>query len=86
MAMPNANAISWPPRSSNLTPLDFFLWGYLKSEVYVDPYPRNLQELTLRITQEFNLIPQAMIARATGDGFRRRLNKMVVARGCHFEY
>lgn len=24
----------WPPRSPDLTPLDFFLWGFLKSKVY----------------------------------------------------
>ena len=27
---------NWSPRSCDLTPLDFFLWGYLKSKVYVD--------------------------------------------------
>ena len=25
--------VEWPPRSPNLTPLDFFLWGYLKAKV-----------------------------------------------------
>ena len=27
---------NWPPRSCDLTPLDFFLRGYSKSKVYVD--------------------------------------------------
>jgi len=27
---------NWPPRSCDLTPLDFFLWGFLKSKVYVN--------------------------------------------------
>ncbi|CAK1592334.1 unnamed protein product [Parnassius mnemosyne] len=26
--------IPWPPRSPDLTPMDFFLWGYLKTKVY----------------------------------------------------
>jgi len=26
--------IEWPPRSPDLTPLDFFLWGYLKQNVF----------------------------------------------------
>lgn len=26
--------VSWPPRSPDLTPLDFFLWGTLK-DVYI---------------------------------------------------
>lgn len=27
---------NWPLRSCDLTPLDFFLWGFLKSKVYVN--------------------------------------------------
>ena len=26
--------IAWPARSCDLTPMDFFLWGYLKSRLY----------------------------------------------------
>ena len=29
--------VEWPPRSPDLTPYDFFLWGYLKSKVYTSP-------------------------------------------------
>ncbi|KAJ4434371.1 hypothetical protein ANN_22931 [Periplaneta americana] len=29
--------IAWPPRSSDLNPLDFYLWGHLKSLVYSSP-------------------------------------------------
>ena len=25
---------SWPPRSPDVTPLDFFLWGYVKTKVF----------------------------------------------------
>ncbi|GFV27123.1 putative DD41D transposase [Trichonephila clavipes] len=28
--------VNWPPRSCDLTPLDHFLWGYVKSLVYAD--------------------------------------------------
>ncbi|GFY00761.1 transposable element Tc3 transposase [Trichonephila clavipes] len=28
--------VKWPPRSCDLTPLDYFLWGYVKSLVYED--------------------------------------------------
>ena len=27
---------NWPPRSCDLTPLDFFHWGYVKDKVYAD--------------------------------------------------
>jgi hypothetical protein len=29
--------ITWTPRSPDLTPLDFFLWGYMQSLVYETP-------------------------------------------------
>ena len=29
--------ICWPPRSPDLTPLDFFLWGYVKDHVSATP-------------------------------------------------
>ncbi|KAE9536207.1 hypothetical protein AGLY_007430 [Aphis glycines] len=29
--------IEWPPRSPDLTPIDFFLWGHLKTVVYKTP-------------------------------------------------
>ena len=35
----------WPPRSPDLTPCDFFLWGYVKDKVYVPPLPESLDEL-----------------------------------------
>ncbi|GFW18700.1 DUF4817 domain-containing protein [Trichonephila clavipes] len=28
--------VNWPPRPCDLTPLDYFLWGYVKSLVYAD--------------------------------------------------
>jgi hypothetical protein len=29
--------VSWPPRSPDLTLLDFYLWGHLKTVVYATP-------------------------------------------------
>ncbi|GFW50723.1 uncharacterized protein TNCV_2890251 [Trichonephila clavipes] len=36
--------VDWPPRSCDLTPLDYFLWGYVKSLVYADK-PQTLDHL-----------------------------------------
>ncbi|GFX48130.1 transposable element Tc3 transposase [Trichonephila clavipes] len=36
--------VNWHPRSCDLTPLDYFLWGYVKSLVYVDK-PKTLDHL-----------------------------------------
>ena len=41
----------WPPKSPDLTPCDFFLWGYLKNKVYEMPV-RDLAEMRARITRE----------------------------------
>jgi hypothetical protein len=65
-------AVEWPARSPDLTPLDFFLWGYLKSKVFLTP-PENLAELERRIREEMNVLRQdrAMIRRAVFDMVRR---------------
>ncbi|GFW25669.1 transposable element Tc3 transposase [Trichonephila clavipes] len=36
--------VNWPPRSWDLTPLDYFLWGYVKSFFYADK-PQTLDHL-----------------------------------------
>ncbi|GFU50285.1 transposable element Tcb2 transposase [Trichonephila clavipes] len=36
--------VNWPPRSCDLAPLDYFLWGYVKSLVYADK-PQTLDHL-----------------------------------------
>jgi len=33
----------WPPRSTDLTPCDFFFWEFVKDTVFVPPLPANLQ-------------------------------------------
>ena len=38
------HAVEWPLRSPDLTPCDFFLWGYLKFKLYTNP-PINLNYL-----------------------------------------
>ncbi|KAJ4438126.1 hypothetical protein ANN_14065 [Periplaneta americana] len=40
--------IAWPPRSPDLNPLGFYLWGHLKSLVYSSPVP-DLESLRNRI-------------------------------------
>ena len=40
--------VSWPPRSPDLTPLDFFLWGHMKSVIFETPV-NTQEELAARI-------------------------------------
>jgi hypothetical protein len=41
--------ITWQPRSPDLTPLDFFFWGYRKDALYVQLLPATLPKLAGRI-------------------------------------
>lgn len=47
--------IQWPPNSPDLTPLDAFLWGYLKNLVYAER-STNLQQLRQKITHEIETL------------------------------
>ncbi|GBM92577.1 hypothetical protein AVEN_39892-1 [Araneus ventricosus] len=42
--------LPWAPRSPDLAPCDFFLWGNVKDKVYVPPMRTKLQTLRKRIT------------------------------------
>ena len=43
--------VEWPPRSCDLTPLDFFLWGHIKSLVYANK-PATLDDIKYNIQRE----------------------------------
>ena len=44
------------PRSKDVTPLDFFLWGSVKDSVYVLPLPQSIEELKDRISAAIETI------------------------------
>jgi len=73
--------IGWPPRSPDLTPCDFFLWGYLKAKVY-EQRPQSLRALKEAITQEVEAIPPEMTQRVMNN-FRERLQQCVDSAGSH---
>ena len=37
--------LPWPPRSPHSTPLDFFLWGFVKDRVNLLPFPQTLEDI-----------------------------------------
>ena len=47
---------AWHPRSPDITPCDFYLWGYIKDNVYVPPLPTTLDDLRERITRVINSV------------------------------
>jgi transposase len=77
--------IEWPPRSPDLNPLDFFLWGFLKSIVYTVEPPQNQQELEDRIENACKMVTPEMLWNVQNE-LRRRVNKCVEMRGQQFEH
>ena len=78
-------AVEWPPRSPDLTPCDFFLWGYLKDRVFVTP-PGTLQELRERIQVEVDRLranPEQV--RQVMNGIQRRCQLCLERGGGHIE-
>ena len=69
----------WPPRSPDLNPCDFFLWGYLKSRVY-NPLPRNLDDLKANIEREIKTIKIDLL-KSTFLNFEKRLNLFIEKKG-----
>ena len=45
----------WSPRSTDLTPANFFLWGLLKGKVYKNT-PRTIEQLRDAIRQEIQAV------------------------------
>ncbi|GFW00984.1 transposable element Tc3 transposase [Trichonephila clavipes] len=65
--------VNWPPRSCDLTPLDYFLWGYVKSLVNVDK-PQTLDHL------------EDNIRRVIADVRPQMLGKVIENRTSRFDY
>lgn len=76
--------IKWPPRSPDLSILDFFLWGRLKQLVYAEPLPNDVAVLKQRITNAVNSIPLDHIRNSFRD-FRRRIERCVDMGGSYIE-
>jgi len=76
---------SWPPRSPDMTPCDFFLWGYVKERVYVPPLPADLDELTNRITAAVNSVTEDTLRRIW-DKFIYCIDVVRAAGGRHIEH
>ena len=74
----------WPPHSPDLSPLDFFLWGFLKDRVYT-PAPTTLGDLKAAIRCEMRKIP-VQTCRAVIDNFNKRLDVVLRTGGRHLEH
>ncbi|KAJ4431179.1 hypothetical protein ANN_19776 [Periplaneta americana] len=78
--------IAWPPRSSDLNPLDFYLWGHLKSLVYSSPVP-DLEFLRNRIVAcSEDIRNTAGVWDRVRRSMRHRCEVCIQAGGGHFEH
>lgn len=74
----------WPARSPDLTPCDFFLWGWAKEEVY-RTRPSNLDELEERIRAVLENVPQDFLQKSIDD-IPKRLRRLVDNAGAYVEF
>jgi hypothetical protein len=72
--------ITWPVRSLDFSACDFFLWGYMKSQVLKAPAPHTVQKLKHGIQQEVKRILVEMLQRVMGD-VRKRLTECLERNG-----
>jgi len=75
--------LKWPPRSSDLNPFDYFLWGYLKGRVY-SPLLKTLDDLKSNIDREIKNIYKKTL-KTIFENFEKRCNLVISAEGGHTE-
>ena len=75
--------LEWAARSPDLTPCDFFLWGFLKSKVY-STRPQNLEELEQKIRASCGLVTQDLL-QSVGQECVKRWLKCLEIGGSHLE-
>ncbi|GFU18381.1 DUF4817 domain-containing protein [Trichonephila clavipes] len=71
--------VNWPPRSCDLTPLDYFLWGYVKSLVYADK-PQTFDHLEDNIRRVIADIRPQMLEKVI-ENWTSRLDYIRASRG-----
>ena len=71
---------AWPATSPDLTLCDFFLWEYVKDNVYVPPLPANTNAMTDRTTAVIKTVDRNMLRRV-GEKFPHRLDVVLASNG-----
>ena len=74
----------YPPRSPDLTIMDFYFWGKVKQEVYKNTFNNNLDNLKTKIREVINSITVNEIRNSYIE-FRRRVELCCNMGGALFE-
>ena len=75
--------VDWPPRSCDITPLDSYLWGYVKSKYFVDK-PATIEALEANIIEVISEIPTEVLERVI-QNWRLRMNELKCSCGQHLK-
>lgn len=78
------STIQFPPRSPDLTCMDFYFWGRIKDIVY-QVRPVNAEDMQQRIDAAFSDIGNAELE-AVHRTYGTRINRCIAANGGHFEH
>ena len=73
--------VDWPPRSCDITPLDFFLWGHVKAQVYADK-PATIEHLEANITSQVHAVRPEVLERVM-QNWTDRMGFLKRSRGGH---
>ena len=71
--------LNWPPRSCDLTPCDFFLWDFDKSQVYANK-PETIPEVKSEIQRVIGQI-QPLLCEKVMENFMKTLTACYQSRG-----
>ena len=71
--------------SPDATPRDFFLWGYVKDQVYVPPLPASIPELKVRIRTATETITADMLQTVWNE-LDYRVDVCRITKGAHIEH
>jgi hypothetical protein len=74
----------WPAQSPNLTPCDYFLWGYVKDKVFVPPQPVSIPDVNSRTTAAVETITPDMLVRVWQE-LDYRLDVFRVTKGAYIK-
>lgn len=77
--------VPWPPRSPDLTPMDYFLWSEIKRRVYVSE-PNTVEVLKQRIIDAFEDVKLLdLVLTSVKNNLQKRARLCIENEGGHFE-
>ena len=79
----NKSDFVWPPRSPDLNPCDFFLWGYMKQDIH-RAQPGSTEDVKQKIREFMAEISEDLLQRVNNQ-FMSRVGRCIAANGGLFE-